>query len=176
MGFFSWITQDTDRSIPNIHSQRETFPVTMTDNKGNRYHEKEYDGYGVFGGKDYYDLLAEMNGYKREDCDNEQQFRLVGIQLEFGVHFIENKELGLKFKAQGHDFFNWSEDIVYDGKSANELLKLDGWKSGNDIPEGTIFPNLTEDPNWEWKNAKPENCGEQGFFYPEEMDDLYNAI
>lgn len=67
MGFFSWKTQDTDKSIPSCHSDRKTFPVTMTDNKGNRWHEKNYEGYGMFAGKDFYELLAEMNGGKGRD-------------------------------------------------------------------------------------------------------------
>lgn len=64
MGFFSWITQDTNRSIANTHSSMETFSVTMTDNHGNKWHEENYEGYGKFDGKDYYELLAEMNGKK----------------------------------------------------------------------------------------------------------------
>ena len=66
MGFFSWKTQDTDKSISNSSSRRGTFTVYMSDNKGNKWREDEYDGYGRFGGKDYYELLAEMNG---EDAD-----------------------------------------------------------------------------------------------------------
>ena len=62
MGFFSWRTQDSDRSIANRYSNRQSFRVIMTDNKGNQYVEDDYEGYGVFGGKDYYELLAEMNG------------------------------------------------------------------------------------------------------------------
>lgn len=62
MGFFSWMTQDTDRSIANTYSKRKPFSVTMTDDKGNRWTETNYEGYGVFGGKDYYELLSEMNG------------------------------------------------------------------------------------------------------------------
>jgi hypothetical protein len=62
MGFFSWITQDTNRPIHNAHSGRKPFTVIMADDKGNRYTEHEYDGYGDFGGKDYYALLDEMNG------------------------------------------------------------------------------------------------------------------
>ena len=61
MGFFSWKTQDTNRSITNTWSGMPTFSVTMTDDKGNKWHEDEYDGYGVFGSKDYYELLDEMN-------------------------------------------------------------------------------------------------------------------
>jgi hypothetical protein len=62
MGFFSWKTQDTDKSIANSYSQRPTFKVHMHDNKGNVWAEDEYEGYGEFGGKDFYELLAEMNG------------------------------------------------------------------------------------------------------------------
>ena len=67
MGFFSWRTQDTDVSIPNIHSNTDTIKVTMTDNKGNSWTESGYDGYGIFGGKDFYELLAEMNGKTTRD-------------------------------------------------------------------------------------------------------------
>ena len=61
MGYFSWITQDTNKSIANKDSKRHTFSVTMTDDKGNKWHEPNYEGYGEFGGKDFYELLAEMN-------------------------------------------------------------------------------------------------------------------
>ena len=74
MGFFSWKTMDTHRSIPNRHSNRKTFSVTMTDNLGHRWTENNYDGYGVFGGKDFYVLLAEMNGLKTRDDGIELMF------------------------------------------------------------------------------------------------------
>ena len=75
MGFFSWRTMDTNRSICNIHSGRRAFSVTMTDNEGNKWHEKAYDGYGIFGGKDFYELLAEMNGKEGRDA---------GIAISYG--------------------------------------------------------------------------------------------
>ena len=64
MGMFSFKTQDTDRSISNIHSDRGTFKVIMTDNKGNKHTETAYDGYGDFGGVDFYALTDIMNGGK----------------------------------------------------------------------------------------------------------------
>ena len=63
MGFFSWKTQDTNKSIPNKYSgmKMETIymvnPVTME-----TFEEHDYEGYGVFGGKDFYELVAELNG------------------------------------------------------------------------------------------------------------------
>ena len=80
MGFFSWITQDTKRSIANSWSRRRTFKVVMTDDKNNHWVECNYDGYGVFGGKDYYVLLAEMNGI---NGTNEEDKRQQGIKLAF---------------------------------------------------------------------------------------------
>ena len=62
MGFFSWKTQDTERSIANQFSKQGVFQVIMSDDKGNQYTEENYEGYGVFGGKDYFELLDEMNG------------------------------------------------------------------------------------------------------------------
>lgn len=59
MGFFSWKTQDTNRSIANSYSNRRTFPVTMTDDKGNKWTENDYEGYGKFGGKDFMNLLLK---------------------------------------------------------------------------------------------------------------------
>jgi hypothetical protein len=83
MGFFSWKTMDTNKSIANDYSNRPTFPVYMHDDKGNVWHEPCYQGYGDFGGKDYYDLVAEMNGYEGRDK---------GIDLEF-----KTDKAGIKF-------------------------------------------------------------------------------
>ena len=46
MGFFSWITQDTNKSISNCHSYKGSFTVYLLDNRGNVWEEFFYDGYG----------------------------------------------------------------------------------------------------------------------------------
>lgn len=83
MGFFSWKTIDTNKSISNAYSEFGTFKVVMSDNKGNKWIEENYEGYGVFGGKDYYQLLAEMNNAEglTGDVDNDRQ---IGIDIAFG--------------------------------------------------------------------------------------------
>ena len=85
MGFFSWNTMDTDKSIANEHSNRKTFRVQMIDNKGNVWTEDNYEGYGRFGGKDYYELLAEMNGFTSDKTGDEytDEARGEGITLAF---------------------------------------------------------------------------------------------
>ena len=62
MGFFSWKTSDTNISIPNNYSNRETFTVHLITKDRQIFTEPDYDGYGVFGGKDFYELVAELNG------------------------------------------------------------------------------------------------------------------
>ena len=91
MGFFSWKTMDTDTSIPSQYSNRKTFRVQMLDNKGNVWTEDSYEGYGNFGGKDFYELLAEMNGFVSQkgltyEVDGEaytDEARGFGINLAF---------------------------------------------------------------------------------------------
>ena len=78
MGQFSWIAQDTNKSISSINPR----PVTMVDNKNNKWTENHYEGYGVFNGKDYYQLLAEMNNCKGL-TGNVDEDRLIGIELAY---------------------------------------------------------------------------------------------
>ena len=108
MGFFSWKTNDTKRSIANTYSTRDTFRVYLHDNLGNVYTEDNYDGYGEFGGVDYYELLARMNG-------------------------LNGRNEGIDAECSGR--------------------------------EGIIYPNLTESPDWQWRNEKPAHCADQGYFY-----------
>jgi len=89
MGFFSWKTQDTNRSISNDSSKLGTFKVFMLDYKGNKWIENSYEGYGYFGGKDFYELLAEMNGVVERDKvqlqgqEYTEYMRIKGIDLVF---------------------------------------------------------------------------------------------
>lgn len=64
MGFFSWLTCDTGRSICNRYSGRKTFPVYVLIPKefgGGHIREDDYEGYGEFGGQDIYSLVAYWN-------------------------------------------------------------------------------------------------------------------
>lgn len=81
MGQFSWITQDTKEAIRNNGFDRSKKRAFMHDNKGNVWEEKNYEGYGVFGGKDFYQLVAEMNDLKL--TGNLNVDRNKGIDLAF---------------------------------------------------------------------------------------------
>lgn len=106
MGFFSWMTMDTNRSIPSTYSSRKPFTVCMTDDKGNRWIEEEYEGYGDFGGKDYYELLSEMNGGPSD--------RSEGIRMAFADEHGEGNNPNVKHP-------NLSENV--------------NWEWRNEIPE-----------------------------------------
>lgn len=98
MGFFSWKTQDEGKTIPNESSGLETYKVYMIDNKGNVWIEENYEGYGVFGGKDYYELLAEMNG-RGSNRDE-------AIGLAFDNNPTGNNTPGVLFP----NLFRWKQD------------------------------------------------------------------
>lgn len=86
MGCFSWITNDTKRSIIMSGYGTKRFPCRtcyMWDNKGNCWEEKDYEGYGMFGKKDYYILIAEMNNAYDPNI-SEDENRNHGIGIEFG--------------------------------------------------------------------------------------------
>lgn len=85
MGFFSWKTQDTNRSISNVYADKTVIPVYMCDDNGNQWHEPRYEGYGVFGGKDFYELLAEMNSLGSD--------RFKGITLAFSGKSFKSPNL-----------------------------------------------------------------------------------
>ena len=115
MGFFSWRTMDTDKSISNNYSSRGAFKVDMLDDKGNVWTESNYEGYGVFGGKDFYELLAEMNGFVSQ--------KGLSYELHGEAYTDEARSYGisLAFKDNG------SGDHTFAVKYPNLVEKANGW-------------------------------------------------
>jgi hypothetical protein len=122
MGFFSWNTMDTDKSIANQYSNRKTFRVQMIDNKGNVWTEDDYEGYGRFGGKDYYELLAEMNGFTSDKTGDEytDEARGEGITLAF---------------SKGNGSGVATDGVYY----PNLVEQADGWVYGMAGPDSCDF-------------------------------------
>ena len=112
MGFFSWNTQDTDKSIANQYSNRKTFRVQMMDNKGNVWTEDDYEGYGRFDGKDYYELLAEMNGFVSEKYEKGTE-----------EYTDEARGFGITLAFSGNGSGVGTEGVYY----PNLIEKADGW-------------------------------------------------
>jgi hypothetical protein len=83
MGFFSWKTSDTNESIPNCYSSRQTFTVYLLRPGKEPLREDNYEGYGVFGGLDVYLWAAEANA-PDQLTDDPDDNRSLGISLCFG--------------------------------------------------------------------------------------------
>lgn len=180
MGFFSWHTSDTEKSIANKYSNRKTFPVHMVTEDKQIFTENDYEGYGVFGGKDMYVLIAEMNGYKGE-TDEETR------QLAFDKIWVRGIKKGDKKYCYGEDFVRYDLPIESEGGlCANDLLTQHGWSSFGDsgdfqdwAEQGFKVPKLVErlpNTNADWKQwwdslPYPESCRDQGFFYSDEDED-----
>jgi len=113
MGFFSWKTSDTNESIPNKHSIRDTFPVYLLQPHGlPTLKEDDYDGYGIFVGRDVYALVAEWNGQKVTGNDRED--RLIGIDISFERNADGSTELEFPIKLVR------DPNLSYDDAEASE--------------------------------------------------------
>lgn len=178
MGFFSWMTSDTQRSIPSSYSTRNTFPVYMITRDGQIFEELQYEGYGEFGGKDIYVLAAEMNGFKGA-TDEESRANFFDKVWKRGI------SKGGKRYFYGDDFANYGVPIEAEGgKSANEL-RDEGWDSFGDnggfaywASQGWEMPKLVEHkPSPEgiklhWNQIPyPQDCPDQGYFFDDSEDE-----
>ena len=86
MGCFSWFTQDKSHKRIVIGNVKK--PIYMIGEvNGNRvtYTERNYyEGYGVFGSKDYYEFMAQMNGKQLADFGGDRdKLRQAGIDMAF---------------------------------------------------------------------------------------------
>jgi hypothetical protein len=120
-GQFSWLTSDTNTQIGS--EKQNMITVFMYDNMGNKWTEKDYEGYGEFGGMDYYDLVATMNGYTEEDVKTMKgsfkALRQLGIDLAFGKIKTKDKKKKTLFPALVEDpRFNWKRhDFTQEAES-----------------------------------------------------------
>lgn len=83
MGFFSWKTSDTNKSISNRYSSRGALKVYVLipqEFGGGFIEEDNYEGYGIFGDKDVYALVAQWNSPNKCNGDVEHD-RNIGINI-----------------------------------------------------------------------------------------------
>ena len=89
MGQFSWLAVDTNEQIFNDGTKDQNITMVYKDKQGEikSVQESNYEGYGVFGGLDFYEVLAWMNnlpivdtGDKENDTDYNRD---LGIDLYF---------------------------------------------------------------------------------------------
>jgi len=112
MGQFSWIAQNTDEAILESDARKrygKVQVVVMVDNKNNRYVEKDYQGYGMFGGKDFYDLVAEMNNSANSPDETKYvtATRGAGINIAFSGKKFLSPNLYIATSTEPIESFKW---------------------------------------------------------------------
>ena len=143
MGFFSWMTCDTGESIPSRYSDRDTFQVAMITPDGRAFREASYDGYGVFGGKDFYELLAELNGLEPD--------RDLGIELCFKDNGSGDDSPGVVYPKL--------VEILYEGANEESIARLySSLPNPTSCPnQGFFYPDEDEGEEDEWEEEEDED-------------------
>lgn len=125
MGYFSWKTSDTHKSVSNCDSVRGALPVYLLQPDGEPIFEDCYEGYGVFGGHDVYALVARWNVPEQCNGDDEHD-RMIGIdiacydednaKLKYPIKIVEKPAPYGEIEAskgcphQGYFYDDWDEE------------------------------------------------------------------
>jgi len=201
MGFFSWMTADTNESIASRHSNRPCKPVYLLQpGEQEPIEETAYEGYGVFGGTDAYEWLARNNLSDEEIAKienthggagtEEAQFalRLAGINSEHGCYYLDTENDNKAYTifqpllvpvAGKHT----PESITHIGKTFDEPIEEFGGLTANnviasgrlqkrEIPGPATPLKFSFDKNAVYENLPAsESCPDQGYFYPGEDEE-----
>lgn len=184
MGYFSWLTADTKQSIPNIHAHhaRAGKTVYMLQPNGEApIEEKRYEGYGVFGGVDAYEWLAEKNLPKEivesyRKFDEDEGVRDLGIWLATGTVYIDKDNSDKRYSYNAIEYIadiipfpgDYSDIIEEYGKTPNDLIEEGQWIE-KEVSE--LYPikyplKFSYDKNAVYEELPAsEECEAQGYFY-----------
>jgi hypothetical protein len=93
---------------------------------GRVFTETDYEGYGEFGGKDFFELLAEINGFESD--------RNTGIDLAFRENPSGDNNKGVKYPKLVEDL---EEDVIaqYNSLPNPESCEMQGYFYGGDFEE-----------------------------------------
>ncbi len=159
MGMWSYFTQDTNERIIN----GKPMHVVMCDDKGNKYVEECYEGYGVFGGKDFYELVAEMNGYKIDECNTSyhpgKPFHIMTYgKKPYRKNTIKIRDCWYKTLEEAKEKLRLiGIDMAFDGHPCGDNPNI-------------IYPSLTT-RGWYCNGECPESDPDQGFPMDEDDDE-----
>lgn len=111
MGFFSWKTSDTNKSISNMFSSRGALPVYVLCPDGSKIYEPNYEGYGIFGGRDIYALVVEWNF--PEKCQDEEGNWLLddeirGMGIDIACYDVQNAKLKFPIKIVESEYLEYN--------------------------------------------------------------------
>lgn len=170
MGFFSWKTSDTNRSIANCYSKRRTFTVFVLCPDGTAIREDKYEGYGDFGGYDIFELVAEWNkdnltiDYldkpKRNNWDKSEEGEL-WYQSALNRYHRDCNMLD--------DYKSGKDDVYMLGQYGEDWKRIIGINIAcyDRQNEALKYPiKFVQNPNLNYDDVKPsKSCPNQGYFY-----------
>lgn len=122
MGQFSWLDCKTGEQILD-DVEREVYVLVPQEFGGGHIVEHCYDGYGRFGGRDMYALVANWNAPEKCIGDDEAD-RHIGIDI--ACYNEQNAALRYPIKIT-HDPDAVYEDCVYSHNDPNQ-----GWRMDDD--------------------------------------------
>ena len=177
MGQFSWYTQDTEEQIFNdwdmYPNDKQTIHMVDPRN-GNDYKEEAYDGYGRFGGMDFYALIVDINkdfilkrytdtGYLNEvnreilskplkEWSEKDQDKIRHIGIELWYKYFEPLSSGIPGDKL-------SEELAVEKRSEYNLLSpilikdYNNWKR---YANPYNYPESDPDQGWHIQNEEDE--------------------
>lgn len=125
MGQFSWLDCKTKEQILD-DERRDVYLLVPKEFGGGHIKEEMYDGYGRFGGRDAYALVAQWN--KPELCiGNDEVDRSIGIDI--ACYDKDNKALKYPIKI------TYDPDAVYEDCEFSPSDPNQGWATYEDDDE-----------------------------------------
>ena len=155
---FSWLAQNSNKAITAYGYGTRRFPSRtsyMWDNKGRRWRENKYEGHGVFGGKDYFVLLAEMNreydSTIQDSVKHNHGLELDGAENTIYPNLTDCQNWTWRNECPADDYDQgtgqWGSDYSSDGEDEYEDRtkyyyedEEDGWPNGQTKPTSVPLP------------------------------------
>ena len=129
MGQFSWLDCKTGEQVLD-DVERDVYLLIPKEFGGGHIKETCYDGYGRFGGRDVYALVAAWNKPDKV-TGNDEEDRLVGIEI--ACYDEDNRALKYPIKIT-HD-----ASAIYEYCQPSDGDPNQGWEVDED-----------EEDDWEW--------------------------
>lgn len=177
MGFFSFKTCDTDRSIANIYSGKPVRTVYLLQPNGDKaIAEPAYEGNGVFGGIDCYEWLAKMNF-------GDSSLTMLAINADCGAYYENDDAIflcSMHIKPDMESVFRDAvkkpnKPIVFFENYESTIAALDGRSMNNAVACSDVWSakiplkyplKFSFDPKAIYEQLPPsEPCEYQGYFY-----------
>lgn len=135
MGQFSWLTCDTEEQVFCDYPKETVYCLVPEEFGGKNLKETDYEGYGVFGGRDVYALIAQWN--RPESCKDENGNFLPdkecrGLGIDIACYDEDNAKLKYPIKIA-------SQDIKYESAGISKGDPNQGWHYEDDDEEDWYF-------------------------------------